>query len=420
MYGRRPLQSFCCALLLTATFAAPCAAPPTGEFVAATTAFEAGDFEQALRLFQAALAAGADSPALHYNIGVCQYRLGDHAAAAATFGRLGERFPAFAPIAEYNRGLALLALGETGAARAAFERARNEGDEGLAGLAASALASLDPAAVPRSRWLGYFDLAVGHDDNVALVDELSLPATLSASSSFTEVLGYASHRFGQRVPFRLDLSGYLVRYADAPEFDQEALRIDSAFEWSAGAWRIEAGPRVAESTLDGDGFERVFGAGVLALRSITQRVTFDVQLVYDDVTAASSRFDFIEGTRERLRVGLDSRMERQRVRVGYEIETNERVSASVSPSRDRFVVNYQRRFGAFWSLDGTVAYRSSDYDGISPPREEELMEVTATGRRSLPNGWLFGAEYRLADNDASAAEFSYRSHRFSIAIGKGF
>jgi tetratricopeptide (TPR) repeat protein len=400
--------------------AAPCPAQETSTFAAATAAFEIGDFEQALRLFQAALAAGADSPALHYNIGVCQYRLGDHAAAAATFGRLGERFPSFAPIAEYNRGLALLALGETEAARAAFERARREGDEALAGLAASALASLEPAAAPRSRWLGYFDLAAGHDDNIALIDELSLPATLSASSSFTEIFGYASRRFGQRVPFRLDFSGYVVRYADAPEFDQEALRIDSAFEWSPGAWRIEAGPRVAQSTLDGDGFERALGTGVLARRSISQRVTFDAQLVYDDVTAASSRFDFIEGTRERLRIGLDGRMERQRVRVGYEIETNDRVSAGVSPSRDRFDMNYQRRFGGFWSLDGTVAYRSSDYDEISPPREEDLLEVVATGRRSLPKGWLFGAEYRLADNDASVAQYSYRSHRFSIAIGKGF
>jgi tetratricopeptide (TPR) repeat protein len=400
--------------------AASSVAQQTGEFAAATAAFESGDYAQALRLFETALASGVDSPALHYNIGVCQYRLGDHAAAAATFTRLRERFPAFAAIAEYNRGLALLALGDETAARVAFERAYDEGDERLAALAASAMTSIESAPAPRSRWLGYFDFAAGHDDNVALVDELSLPATFSASSSFTELVGYASRRFGQRVPLRLDFSGYLVRYSDAPEFDQDALSIDSAFEWRTGEWRIEAGPRFAESTLDGDGFERVLGARFVALRSLSERVTFDAQLVYDDVTAASGRFDFIEGTRERLRVGLDSRGERQRIRVGYEVEANDRASAGVSPSRDRFVVNYQTRFGTFWSLDGVVAYRSSDYDDLVPPREEDLTQVAATARRSLPNGWLLGLQYRLADNDASAAQYSYRSNRVSIAIGKSF
>ena len=222
------------------------------------------------------------------------------------------------------------------------------------------------------------------------------------------------------MPVRLDFSGYLVRYSDAPEFDQDALSIDAAFEWRTGEWRIEAGPRFAETTLDGDGFERALGARLIARRPLSQRVTFDAQLVYDDVSAASSRFDFIEGTRERLRVGLDGRAERQRIRVGYEIEANDRSSASVSPSRDRFVVNYQRRFGAFWSLDGTLAYRSSNYDELAPPREEDLREVAATAHRSLPNGWLLGLQYRLADNDASAAQYSYRSNRVSIAIGKSF
>ena len=420
VYGRRPLSSFLCALLLVVAPAAPSGAQQTAEFAAATAAFESGDYEQALRLFETALAAGVDSPALHYNLGVCQYRLGDHAAAATTFAGLRDRFPSFAAIADYNRGLALLALGDEGAARAAFERAHDEGDERLAALAESALAQIEPAPAPRSRWLGYFDLTAGHDDNIALVDELSLPATLSASSPFTELIGYASRRFGQRVPLRLDFSGYFVRYSDAPEFDQNALSIDSAFEWKTGEWRIEAGPRLAESTLDGDGFERALGARLVAWRPLSRRMTFDAQLVYDDVTAASDRFDFIEGTRERLRIGLDSRAERQRIRVGYEIEGNDRASPGVSPSRDRFVVNYQRLLGAFWSIDGTLAYRSSDYDELVPPREEDLAEVAATARRNLPKDWLLALQYRLADNDATAAQYSYRSNRVSIAIGKSF
>jgi hypothetical protein len=394
----------------------PCAAQETSAFADATAAFEARDYERALRLFETVRLSGNDSAALHYNIGVCQYRVGAYAEAAATFALVRDRFPQFAAVAEYNRGLALTALNDRSAARAAFERAR-AGDEALTGLADTALGRLTPAATPRSRWVGYFDVAAGHDDNVALVDELSLPATLSASSSFTELTGYAGRRIGPSAYFRF--TGYSVRYAGASQFDQTALRVDTAFDWSPGDWRFEAGPHFAETLLDGDGFERALGVGVRATRPITERVAFDLRFVYDDVDAPNSRFEFIDGTRQRLRLGLESRGEQSRVRVGYEIETNDRVSASVSPARDRLVLNLQRGAGR-WSLEGTLAYRQSDYDDLATPRHERLTEIGAAARRNLPKGWLFGTEYRLADNDSNIAQFSYRSHRVSLLIGKGF
>lgn len=408
---------WCLAVALSSLLiATPCTSQETSTFAAATAAFEAGDYRQALSLFETARANGNDSPALHYNIGVCQYRVGDYAQAAETFARVRDRFPQFAAVADYNRGLALSALDERDAARNAFERA-SAGDAALAGLADSALARLGTEEAPRTRWVGYFDIAAGHDDNVALVDELSLPATVSASSSFTELVGYAGGRVGQRG--RLSFSGYSVRYADASQFDQTALRIDTAFGWSPGEWRFESGPHFAETLLDGDGFERALGVSLRATRPITDRVALDLRLTYDDIDAPSSRFAFIAGTRQRARFGIESRGDRHRVRFGYEIEANDRVSANVSPSRDRLALNLQRTVGR-WLLEGTLGYRQSDYDDLATPRHERLTELGAAARRSLTKGWLLGTEYRLADNDSSDAQFSYRSHRVSLSIGKSF
>jgi tetratricopeptide (TPR) repeat protein len=408
-------------LLLTgALVAGPSHAQPTDFFATATAAFEAGDYAGALDLFEAAQAGGIDSPALHYNLGVCQYRVGEYAQAAATFARLRDRFPSFAPIAEYNRGLALLALGDSAAARSAFTRARDEGDDALRALAGSALATLEPAPAPRSRWLGYFDVGAGHDDNVALVDELSLPATISASTPFNELTGYAGKTVGQRVPLRLAFSGYLVRYSDAPQFDQEALRIDTAFQWSLGDWRFESGPHFAQTILDSDGFERTLGAGLRAWHPLSARAALEIRLTYDDVDSPSDRFAFVAGTRTRMRVGVDSRGERGRVRIGYEIEDNDRAAASVSPSRDRLELRYGRRLGERWSFDGTLAYRESEYGELAAPRDEQLAELVTALRRSLKQGWLLGVEYRLADNDSDIAQFVYRSHRVSVTLGKGF
>jgi tetratricopeptide (TPR) repeat protein len=403
--------------------AADSRAQQTNAFAAATTAFERGDYRQALGLFQQAHEQGLDSAALHYNIGVCQYRTGAYAQAAATFRTLGERFVELRPLAEYNRGLASLALGRNDDARNAFESARVMGDARLAALASSALAEVRPAAAlaaPSALWLGYFDVAAAHDDNVALVDELSLPATASASSASVELLGYVSRRVAARIPLRLDFSGYLVRYADAPEFDQDALRVDMSLDWSAASWRLTAGPYIAKTTLDGDGFEETIGAAFRAARSLNEQLAFDVRVLYDDVDSPSARFSFVRGQRERLRFGLQRRMPGRRLRIGYELEWNDRADPSVSPQRDRVSFGYERRINADWSVDGTLAYRLSRYSGVAAPRDERLDELDVAVRRDLAKGWLLNAEYRWLDNDASVAQFSYRSHRIGIGLSYSF
>ena len=98
--------------------------------------------------------------------------------AAADFDDLGHRFPAMRGLAEYNRGLALLGLARAEEAREAFLDAATYGDEKLAGLAAEQLRELGetaPPPAPASAWYGSVELGVGHDDNVALVDEVTLP-----------------------------------------------------------------------------------------------------------------------------------------------------------------------------------------------------------------------------------------------------
>src|SRR5215467_3011777 len=111
-------------------------------FAAASAAFARGDYASALDLFELVRTTGADEPAVLFNIGVCEYKLGRHADAAAAFESLGARFPAMRALAEYNRGLALLGLGRDADARAAFSAASVSGDAKIAPLAAARLQEL--------------------------------------------------------------------------------------------------------------------------------------------------------------------------------------------------------------------------------------------------------------------------------------
>ena len=392
-------------------------------FAAGTAAFEQGDYLRALGLFQQARAQGSESAALRYNIGVCQYRVGDYAEAEVTFGELAARYPEFAALAEYNRGLALLALQRRDAAAVAFTRARDRGDERLAALAQSALDELGAgnATPPARPWSGYFSVAAGHDDNVALIDELGLPANVQAASPLTELIGYARRETMARVPVRIDFSGYVVRYADSAVFDQNAFRVDASFSWKAGDdWRLEAGPYLSSSTLDGDGFERALGAQVRAIRSIGSRLMFDARFIYDDIESPTARFDFVSGHRERLRLGLEHSDADTRLRVAYEHEAQNRADPGVSPDRDRVAFSASQRVGGHWVVDGALAYRSSRYGDLAVPRRERLVELSAGARRELSAGWLLNIDYRLADNESNIALFGYTSHRITAGVSRTF
>jgi tetratricopeptide (TPR) repeat protein len=126
-------------------------AAASAAFGAGNDAFQLGDYRTALTRFEAARDAGIEGPAVHYNIGVCQYKLGKYRQAEGTFRLVAERYPQMRAVAEYNLGLALLRQQRRTEARAAFEEARGDGDEKIASLAQVMLQRLQASAEPASR-----------------------------------------------------------------------------------------------------------------------------------------------------------------------------------------------------------------------------------------------------------------------------
>jgi tetratricopeptide (TPR) repeat protein len=402
---------------IVVAFASAAQVDSSALFADGERAFAAGNYQEALRLFAAAREAGATGPSSYYNIGVCQYRLRDYAAAEATFALLATEFPAMRELAEYNRGLALRADGRYADARVAFERARLSTDDKIVALANAQLAERGATrVVDEPRWLGYFAGGLGHDDNVALLNELVLTST-EASSPLAEVLGVLTRDVGQKL--RFDFSGYAVHYPDVGNFDQTALRLSLAAEQPLGRWTLLVGPTLGRSTFDGDGFEELFGADLRLRRSFGAAFVFEARAVYDDVAAADSRFGYLNGSRRLMRLSVQH-TGAGRIRAGYDAEREDRADPGVSPSRERFGVVYQRRFSERWNADAAIAYRTSRYDAASVPREEQLLELTFAARRVLKSNWTLGVEYQWFDNDSTVEDFAYDGQRFALGFSRSF
>jgi hypothetical protein len=331
---------------------------------------------------------------------------------------LAAEFPAMRELAEYNRGLALRADGNFGDAAAAFERARQSTDDKIVALANAQLVELGPTqVVDEPDWTGYFSGGLGHDDNVALLNELVL-ASSEASSPLAEVLGVLTRDFGAR-PLRFDASGYAVRYSEVGDFDQTAFRLSLQAELGLGRWTFLVGPTLGRSTLDGEGFEELIGVDARLRRGFGDGFVFEARAVYDDANAADARFAYLDGSHELLRLSLQHTGE-ARIRAGYDFEREDRADPGVSPSRERFGIAYQRPLSATWSADVAVTYRTSRYSAASVPREEQLLELTFAARRALGRNWTLGFEYQWFDNDSTVADFAYDGRRFALGASRSF
>lgn len=407
-----------------AALSAPSSAPSEA-FAAGSREFQSGEWAAALAHFREARDAGMDGPAVRYNIGVCQYRLGRYADAVASFTFIADRYPEMAPLALYNAGLALYRQQRRGEATTAFERAAATGDAKVAGMASAMLERLRPgrpAATPdaRAARVAFTDFSLGYDDNVALLDDASLPAE-STDSGFAQFFGQLSSPARGGRGWHGTASAYVIRYPDAGSFDQNVLQLAAAWRWSWHDWRADAGPYYSYSTLDGDGFEQRLGAALTMTRAFGAQTELAARAAVEEVGDLDSRFAFVDGSRRLLEFRLRRRAGAGRYTLKYEFSVDNRAAASVSPTRHQFHAGYRRWIGDRWSIETAASFRSSRYDDLSEPRDEDRIELSLAASRDLPGGdWQVTGQYRLSENDSNVDGFSYDRNRLTLGLNRAF
>ncbi|HEX5420049.1 MAG TPA: tetratricopeptide repeat protein [Gammaproteobacteria bacterium] len=405
-------------------------------FKSGSEAFARGDYTAAEAAFEAARTAGMSGPAVLYDIGVAQYKLGRYADSAQTFRALATQYPAMRELGQYNLGLALLRLGQGDDAREAFENASSSKDPKLARLAEAMLARISPAQASSGQenlaarsahgkqseapdTVRLLDFGIGFDGNAALIDESSLPLGETAASPLLQAFGLLRGRPVAAWPLRFDGSAYVVRYSQAGEFDQTALRLGAAYDWGARGWTLTAEPYYSYGALAGQSFERRIGASIAATRHLGP-ASLQVGLDHETIADLDPQFDYVAGTRDRLNLDIQRNYERGRLSVGYARELNDREDARVSPARNELYAGYEYFFWPQWSLQTQGFRRTSRYTGLIQPRDEVLTELSVTARRNLPSGWLLEGEYRIGHNDSEDPVLSYERDWLAIGLSKLF
>lgn len=382
-------------------------------------AFAAGDIASAQVYFENARDKGLQGPAVHYNLAVCYYELGDYEAARSSFKYIALQFPAMRGLAEYNVGLAEQRLGNQVAAQRQFISAyRHSDDATVKALAASQLQDLMRAAP--TDWYGSVSMQFGYDDNIALRDSLGLPAGESGESPMADLFATTRIALPGNTGLAADASLYAITYTDADDYDQVEARLGMAHRWQPDSWRVDSGIYLTAGTLGGSRFNEELNADVRATRYLSDEASFEIRMRYDDIRGAQAQFSGLDGNR--ARVDLRYRWYRVphylSVRVGF--ENNDRVDAGVSPSRQRVAASYYYQLNDQWELEASLSFRASDFDDLDVPRSEDLQSVTLGTSFRLSDDWIIAGRFQYSNNDSSDPVFAYDRRQFTIGLQRLF
>ena len=385
-------------------------------------AYASDDFSSALRHFETAKRHGLDSPAVHYNIAVCHYKLGQLTEAAIGFRTIANRFPKMRGLAEYNLGLVALRNNDTRAATEHFLNAHkySADDKTIRILSSNRLRETEPEIRTGTHWSGAIGTRAGFDDNVALRDETGLPSTLSAESPMADLFASVKGPFNGASRFRVDASLYIVRNFDADEFDQSELYGGILYNWRPGDWRLQLGAHYSAGSLGGDAFDRKAGGNLTAIRYLDKNSELGFSYIYDNVQDANVIFAGIAGSRRQFQGQYGWYSGEHRFRVRYRQEENHRLDPQVSPKRKTLSVNYRYQPSSNWGYEGGISYRSSRYDQLSVERQEDLATFNLSITRMLVKNWTLLIDYRFSKNDSTDTLFTYNRNVITIGAMRVF
>ncbi|MEX2496232.1 MAG: tetratricopeptide repeat protein [Woeseia sp.] len=385
-------------------------------------AFQQQDYATALSWFEQARDEGQRGAAVHYNIGVCHYKLQNYTLAGQTFALLDRDYPGMRPLAQYNLGLVALKQSRRQAAAGHFrESYRQSGDEPkLRAMSSTMLRRLIGEPVASYRWLRTVSMRGGYDDNVSLQDKTGLADDISADSPFLELFGTIRGPYANLSGFRFDGSLFLLRYNDAGEFNQMAAQVGGLYDWRKEDWSLQMSAHAGTTMLGGDSYDRSGRITAKVSRQLTSTGSVAARYRYDDITAGDSVFDGIEGSRQRFDVSYRWYMDGRSFNVSAASETNDRADPAVSPERIRLGADWRYVPETGWGFRIGAELRASDYGDIASARDEDLAQLDLALSRHFASGWQLLAQYTFAENDSSDAAFSYTRNQLSLGAFKFF
>ncbi len=376
-------------------------------------AFEKADYTAALQHFHQAEAAGMDSSALHFNLGVCYFKLQQYSQAEAQFV-LTATDQRMAQLAHYNLGLTALRQANHSHAETWFRlAAASKQDAKLTKLAEHRLAMLGSSDLAQPRIFAGGTVAYGYDDNVTL---LATESPSHQSDNYLEALLYANLPLTNHL--RLNGSVYLQDYRRVNTADFSQYNLDVGYEINWHDWRLLPEAGLDKSNLGGKAYLAAMNLTLSARHHLTENRNVLLRLRYSDITADNTLYNYLDGSRLQWRVEYRQPTQLGKLRIRYELETNQRKNSSTtnySPTRHDIRLRLDQVADENWQFREELQYRQSRYGDIAGvTRKDDRKVMMLQTSRKFTKAIAVGLKYTRSDNNSSVSLDSYRRNDYQV------
>lgn len=388
--------------------------------------YDKGNYEQAKFFYEKALTQaqvqGQTTRLIYYNLGSVCYKLKQFEQSGVYFKKLVND-EKLAALAYYNLALIENKQGNNESAIHYFNRSKAVSknlqlstlvDQQLLKLktptAEKALPGKDKT-IKKKDWNAYLYLSPGHDSNINFAP---LEVASNQSGNFLQVIGLfdkviAGSSSDQKKPALLFTSSVFVSNYFSSDFnDYNLYDIGLRYLLPVNQWRNSIELNLKQSTYGHTDYQQRYVATFKTRRRFSAGDTLRLRYRYEQIDSQDPQFDYLEGYRQKFRLGYQFKWPQDSVYLWYELELNDRqntVTRNYSPTRNTARLRYEKKFNASNSAYVEVEYRYSDY------------EPTATqDRLDKRSGYLFAYVYDIATDWQVLARLSYRNNRSTDSL----
>jgi len=374
------------------------------DFTQGIKAFKTEQYDKAILFFEQAQRKGDKSAALIYNLGVSYYKTAQYSKSEQAFTRLLNE-QAFRQLAEYNLGLVSLEQQRNDIAVDWFHKAATykNGDPKITALANRMLEKHTPKTTDRVS--GLISLAYGYDDNVNLV---TTGSPTDQSDNYTELFGYISIPADQ-VIFTANLIRQDYQTVNSADFWQVSGGV--SYPVKVNNWTLTPTLQLSKSDLDNNSYQTITDLFIEGKTLFDDKSELAVRFRYSDIASDNTAYDYLEGSRQQLRVQRTSNTAAGQLRLRYELELNDRQNLpteNYSPTRHTLRARLKHNLNDTWQARAELSWRNSQYDeaaGISREDTRYLIDLRADAR--LNKAWHSGLRYIYTDNQSNVNAEAY-------------
>jgi hypothetical protein len=399
--------------------------------------FAAGQYADAKAAFDHVLASqqeqGAVSPAVHYNLGSICYRLEDYVCARKHFQRL-TRTDSYAALAYYNLALVENRDDNPEAAVDALQSSRAATtDPKLIALVNKQLAKLRKSEPRRTTtttvkdWHSFVYLRHGYDSNIRFAP---LEVASNESGDFLQFIGTIDKRIvgegstTKQPGLFVNAVLFATNYYSTDFNDFSLLNAGLRYDHPLQGWRNRIAANYTTSTYGKEDYLESASLTLQTRKTLANDDEFQLRYRYEDIDSLRPVYDYLRGSRQRLRAGYQLTWPQDIVQLWYELELNDRqntASRNYSPTRHTLRLRYETMLDSRNRLYGEYAFRDSDYEPtLTQDRQDERSLLTLAYVNDFAHSWQAEARWRFFTNRSTDNVYSYDRHIVFLSVRKLF